>query len=46
MRNSRDTVQGFTCPPARPTRAAALILASILSMPVFVVLSLVDWLLL
>ncbi|WP_424986319.1 hypothetical protein [Microbulbifer sp. S227A] len=46
MRKPPDTVQGVTCPSTRPTRAAALLLASILSVPVFAVLSLVDWLLL
>jgi hypothetical protein len=31
-------------PAPRPTRAAALTLACVLSVPVFVILSLVDWL--
>lgn len=44
MTVKRRAVPCATAP--RPTRAAALILALILSIPVFVLLSLLDWLLL
>ncbi|MEO9780297.1 MAG: hypothetical protein ABJH07_13785 [Sedimentitalea sp.] len=39
-----DTVQGITCTSARPTLAAAILLACVLSVPVFLILSLIDWL--
>ncbi|MDU9003802.1 hypothetical protein [Sedimentitalea todarodis] len=39
-----DTVYDINCPAARPTRAAALLLACILSVPVFLILSLINWL--
>ncbi|SFT76234.1 hypothetical protein [Sedimentitalea nanhaiensis] len=38
--------QTKTMTAPRPTRAAALLLATALSIPVFVLLSLIDWLLL
>jgi len=37
-------VQGVLAPAPRMTRAAALLLAVAISVPVFVVLSVVDWL--
>ena len=41
---SRTTARAVTAP--RPTRAAALLLATALSIPVFLALSLLEWLLL
>ncbi|WP_262504549.1 hypothetical protein [Ruegeria intermedia] len=38
------TVLGRTIPSPRVTRAAAFLLAAALSVPVFVVLSVADWL--
>jgi len=37
-------VQGVMAPAPRMTKAAALLLAVAISVPVFVVLSVVDWL--
>jgi hypothetical protein len=39
----QTTVQGVTARAPRPTRAAAVLLACVLSIPVFVVLSLIEW---
>ena len=38
-----ETVQGHKAPGPRPTRAAAILLAVILALPVFGVLSLIEW---
>jgi len=40
---TQETVQGQVAPPPRPTRAGALLLAAVLAVPVFVVLSLIEW---
>ena len=42
MKHSRAAVLGVTAPPPRPTFRSALWLASALSVPVFVVLSLIE----
>ncbi|MFD3189683.1 hypothetical protein ACFMPD_05340 [Sedimentitalea sp. HM32M-2] len=43
-RNSSIRAKAAAAP--RPTRAAAVVLATVLSVPVFLLLSLIDWLLL
>lgn len=37
-------VQGITAPGPRLTKSAALLAAILLSIPVFIVLSVIDWL--
>ncbi|MBJ6373206.1 hypothetical protein [Sedimentitalea arenosa] len=46
MRHSdkRQKISAIAATPPRPTRAAALLLATALSVPVFLLLSLADWL--
>ncbi|WP_375227942.1 hypothetical protein [Roseobacter sp. S98] len=43
MKNAAS-IQGVHAPATRVTRTAAFIVAAALSVPVFVILSLVDWL--
>lgn len=38
------TVQGIAAPGPRLTKSAALLIAIVLSVPVFTVLSVIDWL--
>jgi hypothetical protein len=40
----RLSIQGQTAPNPRMTLSAAFVLASVLSVPVYALLSLVDWL--
>ncbi|MCF6232054.1 MAG: hypothetical protein L3J36_02955 [Rhodobacteraceae bacterium] len=40
---SKESVQGITSRAPRPTRGAAVLVACALSIPVFVVLSLIEW---
>jgi len=39
----RFSVQGVTATAPRPTKAMAMLLASALSVPVFIVLNLIEW---
>jgi hypothetical protein len=41
----RNSVQGVIAQAPRPTKAAAIMLATAMSIPVFFVLSLIEWLL-
>ena len=43
MAKKTDPVRGVTAPSVRPTAYAAWLVAVALSMPVFVVLSVIDW---
>ncbi|WP_238547762.1 hypothetical protein [Meridianimarinicoccus roseus] len=44
MKSAANTVLGVNAPPPRPTRAGAFWLACLLSVPVFGVLSVLEWL--
>lgn len=39
-----NTVHGVTAPAPRPTKAATMLLACTVSVPVFIFLSLIEWL--
>jgi len=39
----RNTIHGIETTAPRPTRAAAIILASALSVPIYVILTLLAW---
>lgn len=41
----KKKISAMAATAPRPTRAAALLLASALSVPVYILLSLIDWLL-
>ncbi|WP_216647211.1 hypothetical protein [Roseovarius sp. THAF9] len=43
MAKARKPVRGVDAPSVRPTAYAAWLVAVVLSVPVFVVLSVIDW---